>query len=102
MSAATWVIARGTLNCQRCHELIIEGEWLKLVTVSKWPWCTACVKAVIRLNPPDDELKPVTLSPAGVPSNALDLSRFKPNAVEGAQNFLPLLERLKYRNHRHK
>lgn len=84
MSApAKWVIARGTLKCQRCDELIIEGEWLRLVSIGSWSWCTKCVKAVIREDPPDDEIKPVTLSPNLVPSNANDLSKFNRAAIGG-------------------
>lgn len=102
MAATTWVIARGTLDCQRCKAPIIEGEWLRLVTVGQWPWCLKCVKSMIREDPPDDELAPVTLSPNLVPSNANDLSKFKPMSVEGVRNLMPRLERLKYKNHRHR
>ena len=68
---SVWVIARATIRCQSCDELIGAGEWLRLISAGRWPWCCACVKRRVHLDPPERET-PIEVAPR----EHFDLSRF--------------------------
>ena len=70
-SASVWVIAKDTMRCQSCEQLIGQGEWVRLVSTGRWPWCVECVKRRVQLDPPERE------TPQQVaPREHFDLSKF--------------------------
>lgn len=69
--ASVWVIAKDMLRCQSCDQMIGQGEWVRLISAGRWPWCVVCVKRRVQLDPPEHE------TPKEVaPREHFDLSRF--------------------------